>query len=86
MVKAYENMNAKPIRVSHADLQRYGETESEFKKLCPACLKGCVMVYRDQKSMMLMNVDRCTWCGQTLIYSDKYIGGEPVSHVEKDPS
>jgi len=86
MIKAGENINANPIRVSHADLQRYGETESVFKKFCPVCLKGAVMVYRDQKSMMLQNVDRCTYCGQTIIYSDRYIGGEPVLHIEKDPS
>lgn len=84
--KAGENMHNKPLFVRHADLERYKDTESPYRKLCPACRKGAMMVYRDPASMVLLSVDRCTWCGQTLVYSDVFINGEPVSHAEADPS
>ncbi len=85
-VKVGANVDAKPLRVSHADLQRFGNTDSAYRRLCPVCLKGALMVTRDRVSRMLVNVDRCTHCGQVLIYSDRFIGGEPVSHIEKEPS
>lgn len=85
-MKIGENVNAKPIRVCHAELERFRNTESPFRKLCPACREGALMVYRDQVSLALSSVDRCTHCGQTFVYSDVYINGELVSHVEKDPS
>jgi hypothetical protein len=84
--KTGANMQSKPIRVCHAELQRYRDTESLFRKYCPVCHRGALMVSRDPVSLVLSSVDRCTWCGQTFVYSDAYIGGEPVSHVEEDPS
>jgi uncharacterized protein (DUF983 family) len=86
MTKAGENMRADPLRVKHADLERYRDTESPYRKLCPACRKGAMMVHRDPGSMVLSSVDRCTWCGQTVVYSDAFINGEPVAHAENDPS
>jgi hypothetical protein len=77
-----QNMKAEPMHVRHADLEPFCDTDSPFKKLCPACLEGILLVYRDQTTMELINVDRCTHCGQTLIYSDETIGGEPVKRIE----
>ena len=85
-MKTGNNVDAKPIRVRHAELRRFRDTESPFRKTCPACGEGALMVYRDQVSLMLSSVDRCTHCGQTFVYSDAFIDGEPVSHVENDPS
>ena len=75
-----EKLNAEPITVSHADLRRFSE-ESEYRSYCPVCETGVLMVNRNQKTFALINVDRCTFCAQTVIYSDKIIGGEPVEDV-----
>ncbi len=80
------NVDVKPLRVCHAELERFRDTESPFRKLCPVCREGALMVYRDEASMMLSSVDRCVHCAQTFVYSDAYINGELVRHVEKDPS
>lgn len=85
-MKIGENMNAEPLRVCHAELQPFRDTESPFRKLCPVCQEGALMVYRDPASMMLSSVDRCTHCAQMIVYSDAFMNGEPVSHVEKEPS
>lgn len=55
--------------------------ESPFRKKCPTCKTGTLLVHRDQKTFTLINVDCCTLCGQTVIYSDKVIGGEPVMDI-----
>ncbi len=72
------NVRAKPLqRVSHATLTRWCD-ESDYRSKCPACDEGILLVLRDQVTHALINVDRCVGCGQTVIYTDKFIGGEPV--------
>lgn len=78
-----KNVHAPAIRVSHSQLARWGD-ESDFKSKCPACEKGLLLVMRDQTTFQLINVDRCVSCGQLVIYTDKFIGGEPVYDVHKD--
>lgn len=79
-------IRAAPIRVSHANLQPYGSGESAYRRLCPKCKTGALMVRRDLESLALTNLDNCTLCGQHFIYSDRFIGGEPVADVVKTPS
>ena len=78
-----KNVNAPAIRVSHTKLERWSE-ESDFKSKCPACEKGLLLVMRDQVTFALINVDRCVSCGQTVIYTDKFIAGSPVTDLYKD--
>ena len=81
-----ENMKADPVKACHAQLEPFRGTESPYRKLCPTCREGALLVRRDQGSMMLTNVDRCTHCGQVVVYSDRFINGEPVSHADEDGS
>jgi hypothetical protein len=78
------NVHAPPIKVSHASL-RPASGESLYRKRCPVCETGVLLVYRDPVSFMLRSVDRCIHCGQQVIYTDRYIAGEPVVNV-LDPS
>lgn len=75
------NIQAPAIRVSHAELERWGEEPGDFKSKCPSCPDGLLLVMRDQKTFALINVDRCVSCGQTVIYTDKMIGGEFVTDL-----
>jgi len=68
-----------PLLVSHTDLERV--SESPYRSRCPACNKGVLFVHRDQTTLALINADRCTYCGQLVIYTDKIIAGEPVLDV-----
>lgn len=84
----FEKMNAAPVTVSHADLKRFSD-ESPYRSYCPVCETGVLLVNRDQQTFVLINVDRCTYCAQTIIYSDKAIAGEPVMDIRAsagDPS
>ena len=76
------NAHAPAMRVSHSSLERWSG-ESEFRSKCPACSEGILLVLRDQVTFQLINVDRCVACGQTVVYTDKIIGGEAVTEVYK---
>jgi len=67
-----------PIRVKHADLQRWS-ADSIYKSKCPSCVKGFLPVAREQNTLDLVDVDRCTWCGQVVIYLDEAIGRHPIT-------
>jgi hypothetical protein len=54
---------------------------SVFRVRCPVCEEGILMVCRHQESFELVNVDRCTRCAQMVIYTDKFINGEPVLDI-----
>jgi hypothetical protein len=41
-----------------------------------------LLVYRNQKTFGLSNMDRCIRCGQLVRYSDATIGGEPVERAK----
>jgi uncharacterized protein (DUF983 family) len=77
------NTRAPAIRVCHAKLQRCSEG-SDYRVRCPACANGILLVLRDQVTFALINVDRCVSCGQTVVYTDKEINGEPVTAVYRD--
>lgn len=74
------NIRAEPISVCHAELVA-ASAESPYRKYCPVCKLGILLVRRDPATFMLINVDNCSLCGQTVIYRDKFIGGEPVADV-----
>ena len=78
------NVHAPEIVCSHAALQPSGE--GLFHRLCPACGEGVLLVYRDPRSLALVNVDRCTRCGQKVVYTDRFIGGEIVANIRSPAS
>lgn len=79
----FEKLHAPPVTVVHANLRRFTE-ESPYRSVCPVCETGVLLVNRDQKTFKLINVDRCTFCAQTIIYSDRIIGDEPVMDVRSN--
>lgn len=72
-----KNVKKGLIRVSHTVLQRCSQ-ESVFRSKCPACPNGVLLVCRDQESLAIINLDCCIACGQQVMYTDKYIAGQPV--------
>lgn len=80
MSKKPVNYDKPPRKLSHASLTRVGD-ESPFRSKCPVCPNGVLLVQRDQKSFALQNLDSCVVCGQRVIYTDKFINGEPVTDV-----
>jgi hypothetical protein len=73
------NLRNPPQHIKHTELRRTGE--SAYRSVCPVCGKGVLFVRRDQESLALVNLDGCVICGQTFIYTDKEINGEPVIDV-----
>lgn len=73
-----KNLHAEPVRVKHADLERW-DPESAYKSKCPACEAGLLLVYRDRTTFRLARTDRCISCAQTVIYTDAEISGEAFS-------
>jgi hypothetical protein len=69
------NLNAPPIYVLHAELTRYTE-DSAYRSLCPVCKTGVLMVNRHPATFELLRPDRCTHCGQVVVYEDTTIAGE----------
>lgn len=79
-IRPLSNFHAAPLRVTHAKLQ-IASFESAFRRYCPTCVKGVLMVSREQETFSLIDVDRCIYCGQMVIYDDEIIGNEPVKRV-----
>lgn len=72
-----QNRTAKPLTLKHADL-KYWNDESAFKKCCPACKEGVLLVYRNPDDLTkLMRTDMCVVCAQIVVYQDESINGEP---------
>jgi hypothetical protein len=61
----------------HSSLKDYN-IESAYRKFCPVCNEGALLVQRDQETFDLINVDRCIRCAQLVIYDDETINDEPV--------
>jgi hypothetical protein len=74
-----KNRDKPARRVSHTSLRRVSEN-SPFRSFCPACGEGFLLVRRDQESFALLSTDRCTSCGQLILYTDSFIHGEPLTH------
>ena len=63
------HVNNAPLHVKHAELLR-ALYDSPFKRGCPSCDDGMLLVMRDQKTFELLAEDRCVLCGQRFIYDD----------------
>ncbi len=62
------NVAKPPIRVKHADLERFGD--SAHKSQCPSCGPGILTMQRSVKTMKLLKTDYCLNCGQRFVYTD----------------
>jgi predicted RNA-binding Zn-ribbon protein involved in translation (DUF1610 family) len=63
------HINDPPKHVKHAELVSLSY-DSIYKKVCPACDDGMLLVTRNQKTLELSAEDRCILCGQQFIYDD----------------
>ncbi len=75
MATAGENLGRDPVHIRHEDLTRVSDN-SPFRSWCPVCGKGILLVGR--AGNLLKRVDRCTLCGQLVIYDGDEIAGEPL--------
>ena len=76
------NISNVPIRVVHADLERFGD--GAYKSKCPACKNGILLVARDASDdFKLVRLDICIHCAQQFYYTDATINGEEFT--EKVP-
>jgi ribosomal protein S27AE len=55
--------------VKHAALRRFS-SNSMFKRECPRCHEGVLLVARDPTTYRLLDRDRCVLCGQRVRYTD----------------
>ena len=63
------NKNEPVIEVNHKDLERANDN-SAYRSDCPKCKKGALFIYRDPKTLILQEYDRCVLCGQQFKYLD----------------
>ena len=63
------NLRAKTLRVKHAELRR-ADDNSVWRKECPACANGILLVRRGTEDAVLQADDRCISCGQHVVYDD----------------
>jgi hypothetical protein len=68
-VTAAWNVDAEPLHVEHAKLMPT-MAQQRFRRYCPVCEKGVLLVRRDQKTLELLAEDNCMLCGQQFIYKD----------------
>jgi len=62
------NMDSPVKKVKHGSLIPWGE--SIYKRECPECKKGILLVVRDIKNGKLLANDQCILCGQRYEYTD----------------
>lgn len=63
------NVNKVVIEVYWRQLRAFTE-ESSYKRDCPFCKAGILLVGRDSETMVLEEYDRCITCGQRVRYLD----------------
>lgn len=62
------NFSADPIIVKHASLKSIDN--SLYRKSCPVCYHGTLLVRRNNKTFVLEEIDVCILCGQHVKYQD----------------
>jgi len=62
------NINEPVLIVSHSKLKRSGD--SLYRSECPACLKGVLLMKRNEETLHLEDYDNCILCGQVVFYED----------------
>ena len=62
------NLQKPVLELNHSKLESSGE--SLYRKICPVCKEGVLLVYRDQESFKLVDLDMCILCGQRVKYLD----------------
>lgn len=67
------NKDKPEMEVYHSGLQVF---DGDFKRTCPACGVGLLLVTRNRSTMRLIRPDRCTLCAQSFRYLDDTIAGE----------
>ncbi len=63
-----ERIEEPVIRVYHARLGIV--TSSQWRRECPFCDRGILLVGRDKHSFELQEYDNCLFCGQRVRYMD----------------
>lgn len=58
------------IEIEHADLRKIPGGESTFRRFCPVCIHGILMVKRNIITLALEAEDNCLLCGQRVKYKD----------------
>jgi hypothetical protein len=66
------NLDKEIIEIKIGDWKkRYEETgASAYKRDCPVCKHGTLLMNRDNKTFKLQKLDRCILCGQLFNYVD----------------
>ena len=64
----FKNINKPVLEIPHSELESV--PNSIFKKICPVCKTGFLLVYRSPKTLILEEYDRCLLCGQRIRYID----------------
>jgi len=60
------NIDKPVMMVLHTNLNRSGD--SLYRSECPVCLKGVLLMKRDQETLQLEEHDNCILCGQRVFY------------------
>ena len=63
------NIDATVVLVEHALLECANDS-SYWKRICPKCEVGTLLVQREYGTFVLSLLDRCLLCGQKFIYRD----------------
>jgi hypothetical protein len=63
-----KNIDSPVLEVEHCKLQSWDN--SAYKRECPACKKGLLLVSRERKTLRLLEEDHCVLCGQRVKYTD----------------
>lgn len=63
------NVDADPVHVEHAKLER-PPAEREWRRYCPVCEEGVLLLRRHQETLELQPHDNCFLCGQQIVYKD----------------
>jgi hypothetical protein len=62
------NIDKPPLKIKHWKLPRVGD--SQYRRQCPVCKEGLLLVRRDEKTLELQAEDMCTLCAQQVVYED----------------
>ena len=66
--KVFINVGKPAIKVKHSKLKSVDG--GNYKRFCPACKEGILLVGRERLTLRLLEEDRCILCGQRVKYTD----------------
>lgn len=76
-----KNLSLEPVEVKHKDLKTPEGSDSIYRKECPNCNVGLLLIRRNTNSLCIETNDNCTYCGRRFKFTDIKEGALTLEYI-----